>query len=430
MTSKIEMENRAIPYRMLSQVLSNTSEVVMRILPENTIPSLRIGAKLINDVLTRNMEKISEGLPIVGYHFSLPAEFLNCFDCVPICMEGASYYLAALLHNGVEKYYDLMNSWGHPYHTCTSQKGAMGMTLDNLFDFDAIVCPTAPCDSTCGSYQFFSSFKNNIPLTIIDMPFIHGEDSYRYYASQIKNGLINLGKTIGQEPDFEKLKSYIEMENEVQKLRLEIFELIKAIPSPIENMYNPLSAGTQIFIAGSSENLMFYKNYLEITKTRYKKKEHYGGEEKIRSIWPYMVTFFDVSLCEWLDRELGMSILFDIFNYNFSDPINTKSDLDEMLYGMAKKSMGIPMVKQSTDFYDVFINDCVKMAKDFSADCFIYTNSIACKQFGSIPKILREALRDEVGIPMLIIDFDVGDARMTSLNTFKERIGMFVQTLL
>ena len=126
MINKAEMENRAIPYRMLSEVLSKTSEVALRILPEDTMPSFRIGAQLINDVLSRNMEKISEGLPIVGYHFSLPAEFLNCFDCVPICMEGASYYLAALLHNGVEKYYDLMNSWGHPYHTCTSQKGAMG----------------------------------------------------------------------------------------------------------------------------------------------------------------------------------------------------------------------------------------------------------------------------------------------------------------
>ncbi|GAH47106.1 unnamed protein product [marine sediment metagenome] len=70
------------------------------------------------------------------------------------------------------------------------------------------------------------------------------------------------------------------------------------------------------------------------------------------------------------------------------------------------------------------------MAKDFSADCFIYTQSIACKQFGAVPQLLREALQDEVGIPMLIIDFDVGDARMTSLKAFKDKITMFVQTLM
>ena len=70
------------------------------------------------------------------------------------------------------------------------------------------------------------------------------------------------------------------------------------------------------------------------------------------------------------------------------------------------------------------------MAKDYDVDCFIYTQSLACKQFGSIPTILREALRDELGIPMLIIEFDAGDARMTSLKKFKEKINMFVQTLL
>ena len=220
------------------------------------------------------------------------------------------------------------------------------------------------------------------------------------------------------------------LENQVSKLRLELFELIKAIPSPIENMFNPVSAGTSIFISGTSENVDFYKEMLDIAKKRYNNKEHYGGEEKIRSIWPYMVTFFDISLCEWLDRELGMSILFDIFNYNFSGPVDTKSDLDTMFYGMAKRGMEWPMVKQSAEFYYPFIEDCVRMAKDFSADCFIYTQSLACKQFGSVPQLLREVLLEELGIPMLTIDFDVGDARMTSLKTFKEKISMFVQTLL
>jgi len=169
---------------------------------------------------------------------------------------------------------------------------------------------------------------------------------------------------------------------------------------------------------------------LEIVKKRYKAKKHHGGEEKIRSIWPYMVTYFDMSLCEWLDRELGMSVLFDIFNYNFSDPINTSSDLDVMFYDMAKKGMGWPMVKQSTDFYYASLENCLQMARDFSADCFIYTQSLACKQFGSFPQLLREALTEELGIPMLLIEFDVGDKRFTSLKDIKDKIKMFTQTLM
>lgn len=275
---------------MLIDVLSNTQELVERILPENGMPSLRIGLKYMFSALNKELEKARQGLPIVGYHFAFPAEYLKCFDCVPVCLEGVGYYLSTLLLHGVEKYYDLIGNWGHPFHTCTAQKGSMGMTLDDLFKFDAIITPTAPCDSTCASYPWYKEYKN-IPLIIVDLPFLQSEKSYRYYGDQIKLALQELGKVIGQEPDFDKMKKAIEIENQVLKTRLEIFELIKAIPSPIENMFNAVSAGASILIPGTQENLSFYEKMLDIAKRRYKNKEHYGGEEKIRSIWPYMLTF-------------------------------------------------------------------------------------------------------------------------------------------
>ncbi|MFX1480991.1 MAG: 2-hydroxyacyl-CoA dehydratase [Promethearchaeota archaeon] len=420
--------NRILPYRMLFNTISATRELIERILPETGAPSLRIGLQQLELGLKSYLKKAEEGLPVVGYHFSFPAEYLRCFDCVPVCVEGTSYSLAALLEGGSEKYYDLMHNYGHPFHTCTSQKGTMGMTLDDLFKFDSLITPTAPCDCTIASYPFFR-YAKNIPLILLDMPYSHEEKSYVYYADQLKEGLFKLGKYIGQKPDFNRLKKAIEVENQVNKLKLEIFELIKATPSPISNFYNAVSASLPIYIPGTPENLSFYKQILEIVKERYRKKEHYGGEEKIRSIWPYMITFFSIDLMEWLDRELGLSVLFDIFNYNFYDPINTKSDLDTMFYGMSRKSMGFPMIKQSTEFFGPFIEYCINFAKDFSADCFIYTQSIACKQFGSVPQLLREALKDELGIPMLLIEFDAGDARMTSLKSFKEKISMFTETI-
>ncbi|MFX1568311.1 MAG: 2-hydroxyacyl-CoA dehydratase [Promethearchaeota archaeon] len=420
--------NRIIPYRILLNATSATNELVEKILPINGIPSLRIGLQELEIVLNSYINKAEEGLPIVGYHFSFPAEYLQCFDCVPVCVEGTSYFLATFLEGGSEKYYDLMHNYGHPFHTCTSQKGTMGMTLDDLFRFDTLITPTAPCDCTIASYPFFK-YEKKIPLVILDMPYTREEKTYEYYADQLKMGIIKLGKIIGQEPDFNKLKKAIEIENQVNKLKLEIFELIKATPSPISNFYNAISAALPIFISGTPENLSFYRQMLQIVEKRYKRKEHYGGEEKIRSIWPYMITFFSIDLMEWLDRELGCSVLFDIFNYNFYDSIDTNSDLDTMFYGMSRKSMGLPMVKQSTEFYGPFIEQCIDFAKNFSTDCFIYTQSIACKQFGSMPQLLREALKDELGIPMLLIEFDAGDARMTSLESFKEKIRFFTQTL-
>ncbi|MFX1386230.1 MAG: 2-hydroxyacyl-CoA dehydratase [Promethearchaeota archaeon] len=429
MVNRIELENRIIPYKMLYEAVSSTNALVEGILPEYGIPSLRIGLNLIKSVMEEYIREAGEGLPIIGHHFSFPTEYLYCFDCVPVCIEATSYLLAALLPHGSEPFYDLITNWGHPFHTCTSQKGTMGMTLDDLFQFDAIITPTAPCDNTYASYPFFKYYKK-IPLIAPDLPFLKEEKSYHYHGEQIRLALEELGRIIGQEPDYNKLRKILDLENQITSTQFEIFELKKATPCPVENMFNAMSAAATIYLSGRSEKKDFYNDMLEIAKKRYKTKGHHGGEEKIRSIWPYMIIFFDLSLGEWLDRYLGMSILFDIFNYNFTDPINTKSDLDTMLYGMAKKAMEAPMTKQSAEFYYPFIDQCVKLAKDYSADCFIFTSHIGCKQFGSVPQILREALRDEVGIPMLLIDVDVGDARFASEKIIREKIKMFAQTLM
>ena len=147
--------NRIIPYRILLNASSATKELVERILPEQGSPSLRLGLENLEPVLGRHLNKAGEGAPIVGCHFSFPAEFLSCFDCVPVCIEGTSYFLATFLEGGSEKYYDVMHSYGHPFHTCTSQKGTMGMTLDDLFKFDSIISPSAQCDCSIASYPFF-----------------------------------------------------------------------------------------------------------------------------------------------------------------------------------------------------------------------------------------------------------------------------------
>ena len=414
---------------MLYEAINGTQKLVEGILPDHGIPSLRLGLKHIRSVMDDFIKRSEEGLPIIGHHFAFPTEFLYAFDCVPVCIEATSYLLSALLPDGSEPYYDLITHWGHPFHTCSSQKGTMGMTLDDLFQFDAIITPTAPCDNTYASYPFFRYHKK-IPVITPDLPFLKEEKSYSYHGNQIKLGLEELGKVIGQEPDYEKLKKAIEIENQVTKTQLEIFELKKATPCPVENMFNAMAAAAAIYLSGRSEKIKFYDEMLEIAKKRYKSREHHAGEEKIRSIWPYMIIFFDLSLCEWLDREIGMSILFDIFNYNFADPININSTMEDLLYGMGRKTMEAPMVKQSAEFYYPFIDQCVQLAKDFSADCYVFTSHLGCKQFGSVPQILREALRDEVGIPMLLIDLDVGDKRMTSEKIIKDKIKLFAQTLL
>ena len=127
-----------------------------------------------------------------------------------------------------------------------------------------------------------------------------------------------------------------------------------------------------------------------------------------------------------------MPIVTDIFNYFFFGPIKNIESLDTkgMIDGLAYQSMEYPMVRQSESFASVFFEDAVNLAHQFSADCAIFTAHIGCKQSASMIQLMREILKEEVGIPMLTIEMDIGDKRMTSLETIKKKVLEFTQTLL
>lgn len=140
------------------------------------------------------------------------------------------------------------------------------------------------------------------------------------------------------------------------------------------------------------------------------------------------MSFFDIALCEWMD-QIGMNVLFDLFSYLYFEPIDTSGSVDDLFEGMARQCLEYPMTRQSQGFADKMIEDSVFLCREYEADCAIFTSHIGCKQGVSLIQLVREAIRDEVGIPMLTLDIDVGDKRFASSNSIKKEILNFVDTL-
>ena len=119
------IEKRVIPLEMLRVACEQTLELVEFSIPNTEVVSLRYFLGSMLNYLDEAIEKADAGWPIIGHHFAFPAEILYYFDCIPIAVEGSSYLFSALWPDGAEPYYDALESYGHPYHTCSAQKGAM-----------------------------------------------------------------------------------------------------------------------------------------------------------------------------------------------------------------------------------------------------------------------------------------------------------------
>jgi benzoyl-CoA reductase/2-hydroxyglutaryl-CoA dehydratase subunit BcrC/BadD/HgdB len=420
------------PLEILLESMTSMSKLIEASIPGNELRVLQTFLKCGESVITENIDRAQSGTPLLGHHFAFPSEIFYCFDIVPLCFEHLTYLKSAIISEGAELDYELADQYGHPYHTCSSQKGILGMILkENFMDIDVISIPTAPCDSTIASYQAISETKN-IPTTIADMPYWHDERGYSYYTDELKRMIEKIGKIINQEPDYERLRKAIGYSTDAIKYLGEINDLKAAKPCPIESMFNPIASCAQNFFAGRPEKAQFYREIAELAKMRVKNNQgSHDVDNQIRAYWPYMSIFFDIPFCDWMDRELKMTAISDAFNYFFFDPVKDLENAspDEMIAGIAKQSMEYPMVRQSDTFADVFIEDSVFLAKKFEADCAIFTSHIGCKQSSSLAQIIREAIKEELGIPTLIIEVDIGDNRMNPIENIKKKIEEFSQII-
>lgn len=424
------MKKKVKPYEILYDILHLTLDMVERVVAEEEQLVLKSYIKNTMHAFERTIQQAGEGKPIAGFHFAFSGDILNAFDVAPFCIEAIPYLLSSLMPNGAEYFYDKVHAWGHPYHACTSQKGIMGMLLEGLIDFDFMVCSSSPCDNTVSSYQFFSN-QMKIPLFIADMPQSKTDRGYEYFAGELMRQINGISELIRQEPDLEKFRTAVEINRQAQEYLIEINELRRRVPSPIESVVNPVITATTIFLPGMPEKAQIFRDILELMRKRVKHNEMRPGYERIRSIWPNIAFFFDIGFYEWIDRELGMSFLMDCtthYHFDLLDPRQKR--MEEILYEFAKQAMNSPMTRQSLHFLETLIEDTLWAAKTYRADCGIFVSHLGCKQVNSALQIVREALRDELGIPMLTIECDIGDKRFTSIDTIKYEVSEFVKTLL
>ena len=98
---------------MLYEAVCTTKDLIDGGPADKELPVLKAFLKYLKPVLERNIESAANGAAVIGTHFAVPLEMYSSFDVVPVVFEVITYTLSALLPEGVEKYYDISESWGH-----------------------------------------------------------------------------------------------------------------------------------------------------------------------------------------------------------------------------------------------------------------------------------------------------------------------------
>jgi len=395
------------------------------------------GLKFLQEILGGHIieavEAREKGKKVVMIPFNFPPEVINLFEnAVPYTTEVVTTIgVNALAHQG-EPYWDYAVSLGLPDFVCSANTIALGSVLlskdGNEFSPD-IMISAAPgaCDANSKIHEFVSEYLG-IPEIILDKT---GESSkdFELYKRLFRQMFLRLEKELG-EADEDRIIKTLEKANEANELFWELFELKKFSPCPVPNLFTLMSYGTRFTMWGRDEAVSMFEKLVDVAEKRKRRGEYPAEREIARSFWVYTGYYIDLfELWLWLEDN-GISYLNDLLNSQMLGDSYKAETKEEAIDALAATAWNYAMTRQmgAENMGLKWVEDAVYMIRELNANCAIYSGHHACKQSQAVFRILRDELSRR-GIPVLRLDGDCWNRRITPISVVQEMILDFVENI-
>ncbi len=410
-------------------------------------PGVSFNGEFMNvmvDYLNNLYEAEKNKTPIAMYNFCVPPELFYAADIYPLCQEIGSVALAIANTQTHMGYIDYAEESGLAREQCNAQKIWIGATLqDKTPRPDMMVYASQPCDSTNILYQVMKNYYN-IPTFTFDIPYWHYDEKNEFYdertlpylSGQIKKMIAFIEENGKTKITFDKLKTTVENSNKAREYTLEFLELMKHKPSPAASLTPFTLYMTLMAAAGTSGAVIDYAKWCrDDAKEKIKKgighiSENYRKkEEKFRCFWVYIPIFFDPMIFSWMEQKFQISTVMDMMGYQMAQPIDTSSE-ESILTDMAKTILEMPMARQSRGPMEYYLDDVVKIVKDYQIDFCIWGGHLGCKHSWAVASMMKKLIQERTGVPTLVFEVDTMDSRVVKGKEIRKTIQNFVTEIL
>jgi benzoyl-CoA reductase/2-hydroxyglutaryl-CoA dehydratase subunit BcrC/BadD/HgdB len=373
-----------------------------------------------------------EGKKVIIVPFNFPPELIHAFDNVyPITSEILSTLGVLGLEGQGERYWDMAMGLGLPDYLCSSNTIELGSILGSRDFKPHAIISAAPggCDVNAKIHEFVSHYLD-IPQFILEKPVDDSARGREQYSKYYRRLVADLEEFAGEELTEEKLLPVAERANECTELCLELWDLHKAVPCPVPNIFSLFTYGVRFAMWGTDEAVGTLQKMVDVAKERLEEKAYPAEKEVARCVWAYTSYYFDVSnFFNWME-ENGFTHLGDGLDFFFPQHVDTSSR-DSIIDGMAEAAWNMPMTRQvgGESMSVSWMEDVIYACRELGANCAIFCGHHSCKQTWSVASILRNELMKRAGIPMLVLQGDAWIRKMTPISVIQDQVGEFVRNV-
>lgn len=424
------MGNLLLKLKILSEDKHNALSAFFA--PQNQEASLSF-LKMISKWILQAKNASREGKKVILVPFNFPPEIIHAFEgAVPLTSEVLSTLGVVALKGQGEPYWEMAMGLGLPDHMCSANTIELGSMLGcEDFKPQALIS-AAPggCDVNSKIHEFVSHYLG-IPQFFLQKPPEDSGRGFKQYTLYLTQLIKQLEEFLDEKLTEDKLRRVIEKANRCTELYLELWDLHKAVPCPVPNLFSLFLYGTRFTMWGTDEAINTLQTMVNIVKKRLAEKAYPAEKELVRAIWCYTSYYFDfLHFFNWMEEQ-GYTHLGDGLDLCFPQFIDT-SNMDTMIKGLALSAWNMPMTRQvgGESMSRSWTEDVIWAAKDLGADCVIYCGHHSCKQTWSVVSILRNELLKRAGLPLLVLQGDAWIKKMTPMSVIQEEIDEFMKNVI
>jgi len=347
--------------------------------------------------------------------YAFPMEILAAFDVVPFDFEVAGALMTSM-NQGVPLMVAAEDR-GYPMDMCSFHRASLGAYFKNCFPRPDLLTTTSYyCDGKAKTNDILS-FLWKTESFLLDVPHEITRDSLRYVEKQLREVAEKVGRITGQELDIDRLKEAVRSANRSRRLQLEILDLLKTRPMPMnpKDMIGYSLHGNMF--SGSPVKEMLDKQL--INDIREKISKGITRKELHRIFWfawfpVYQENVFDT----FKNHQVGIPMC-ETFRV-FWDEIDEAKPFEGLALKCLRNPFIGPVGRRTGSMKNV--------VEEYGIDGALLFATPACRHCNSTHMLIKDTFT-ELDIPFLMLDMDISDARGYQPEQLKTRLEGFIEVM-
>lgn len=357
-----------------------------------------------------------------------PVELLRPFDIVTLYPESHASVCGAAKQGA--QFCEAAEAEGYSRDLCSYFRCDRGSTLLKDSPVGGLPDPDFlfGCNNICGTilkWYEVCSRHFGAPFLFVDTPFVHTTveaHAVEYVEEQLEGFMPVLESLTSRKFDEEKFMKALNLSKECVGLWREILSFGAHKPSPLTCFDAFTQMAAIVSLRGTEEAVNHYQKLKNELEERIQKGISAVENEKIRLLWDNIPLWYAIRGLSQLFEEHKACLVADTYtNAWASADIDTGNPLESLALNYLSIYLNISM--------DLMLERITGLIKKFEVDGMVMHSNRSCKPYSLGQYDLAQSVKEETGIPVLIIEADMVDSRAYAEEQVKTRVEAFLETL-